>query len=229
MNRDILLIGTEVRLPLFQESYDDEKFEFRVASTLHKTLEAIKEKLPNLILIDHESAKNQSIEILQTLKKYPGTQRIPIIFIIPRTNLDILLEALYIPADDYIFLPLDTDDFKMRVNIQCRFLDYKENKKLMSVDEKIEELEKLLKIFPDYNAARQELSAIYEKTGKIEKALDANLELAKQYCYQSNFGQATEIISKMKNIISKQSRTINNQSQFLETLERGSQLLNVKK
>ena len=106
MQKDILFIGAEERLPLYQDAYEEmnEQLSFRVVTDLHGTLQAIKDHLPNLILVDHEVLGKRSIEICQTLKKYPGTQRLPLIFIVPRAQFEDLLEVLYIPVDDYVFL-----------------------------------------------------------------------------------------------------------------------------
>lgn len=228
MQKDILLIGVEDRLPLYQDAYEGDDVEFRVSYNLHNSLESIKEKLPNLILVDHEALGNNSIEICQTLKKYPGTQRIPLIFLVSRSNIDDLLEVLFIPVNDYLFLPLDTEDFRLRVESQLKLLELKDEKKLLSVEDKIEELEKLLKIFPDYNAARQELSDIYEKTGRIEDSLESHLKLAKEYYHQKNFGLSMEVITKMKGMLSKNSIQFSGYAQFMEALERCLQILGVK-
>ena len=225
MQKDILFVGAEDRLLLYQDACEDESFHFQVVSNVQSTLESIKEKLPNLILVDHDALGARSIEICQTLKKYPGTQRLPIILVISHENREDLLKALFLPINDYLFLPLDAEDFKLRVAVQLNLLEFKDQQKLMSVEDKIEELEKLLEIFPEYNAARQELSAIYEKTHQIEKALATNLALAKQYYLQNNFGQAMETIASMKNMIGKQSMQFSHHAQLVEALERCHQLL----
>ncbi|HPY75338.1 MAG: hypothetical protein KBC30_02435 [Planctomycetes bacterium] len=223
MTKDILLIGLENRLPLYQGACEDSEYEyaFHVVGTLPETLSYLKDNTPDVILVDHEAIPDKSMEITQMLKKYPGTQRIPLIFIVNQANIEILLEALYIPVNDYLFLPLDPQEFHIRIKTQCNLLDYKDAKQLMSVDEKIEELQKLLVIFPDYTAARQELSSIYEKTGFIAKALQENLELAQRYYNQHNLGLAMEILSKTKTMLSKQGTYLKAQSpQFAESLKR---------
>jgi len=229
MQKNILLVGTEERLPLYQEAAENPEIEFRVVGNLHATLEAIKEKIPSLIMVDHEALGSLSLDIAHTLKKYPGTQRLPLIFIISQNNQEPLLDALDIPINDYLFLPLDTEDFKLRIKTQLELLSLKEKRKLISVKEKVEELEKLLEIFPEYNAARQELSAIYEKTGQIEKAMDSNLQLAKEYYKQNNFGLAMDEITKIKNIIAQQSIQFASQAPLIEALDRCIQMLVIVK
>ncbi len=233
MPKDILLIGSEERVALYQEAYNKSDLEFRVAKDLNSTMEAIKERLPMLILVDYDILGRKSVEICQTLKKYPGTLHLPLIFLTPRhisneQNTD-LLEVLYIPVNDYIFLPLDPEDFRMRMDAHFQLIEYQEKKKLISVEEKISELKILVERFPNYTAARQELSAIYEKTGQIQQALASNLELAKQYYHQKNFGLAMEVISKMKNMIAKQSIQFSGHSLFLEGLQRCIDILGIKK
>lgn len=225
MQKNILLVGSEERLPLYQDACENPEIEFRVAGNLHATLGAIKEKVPSLILVDYDALGAVGVEVCHTLKKYPGTQRLPILFVVSRGNTEHLSEVLEIPINDYIFLPLDPEDFKLRLKAQFELLQFKDKRKLISVAEKIEELEKLLEIFPEYNAARQELSSIYEKTEQLEKAIDSNLELAKQYYRQNNFGLAMEEISKMKNMLAQKSMQFSQQAQLIEVLDRCSQIL----
>lgn len=227
MERDVLLVGA-AHLALYQGACKDENVNVRTANDLRGTLTAIEEKAPSLILVDHEILEKRSIEICQTLKKYPGTQYIPVLFAVPRTKLQELVEVLFIPVNDYIFLPLDLEDFKFRLRAQMDLIKLKEEKKLMSVAEKIEELEKLLQIFPDYNAARQELSEIYEKVGRVDDALQALLKLAKEYYRQNNFGFAMDVISRMKTMLAKQSAKQNDYTKFVEALERCLQILKQK-
>lgn len=224
MGKNILLIGPD-HLSNYQEACEDLKAEVRTTQDLKSTLDAIEEKTPDLLLVDHEVLQGSSIEICQTLKKYPGTQRIALMFIVPRTSLSELLEILFIPVNDYIFLPLDLEDFRWRVRAQLELADVKEKKKLMSVDEKIEELEKLVEIFPNYNAGWQELAEIYERVERIEDALKALLKLSQEYYQQSNFGQAMDVITRMKGILAKKGVQIDNQAQFNESLERCLQIL----
>lgn len=227
MAKDILLIGSEERIPLYQEAYGKSDLEFRVTKDLNSTMEAIKQRLPNMIFVDHGVLGRRSLEICQTLKKYPGTQYLPLLFITTRNAGDDLLEALEIPVNDYLFLPLDPEDFKSRVNAQLQLFEFKDKRRLISVEEKIEELKNLLERFPNYNAARQELSGIYEKTGQIEQAMVSNLELARQYYHQKNFGLAMEIVSRMKNALAKQSVQFTSQNLFLEALQRCIDMLGI--
>lgn len=224
-DKDILLIGSEERISLYQEAYKkggdlEFQLEFRVAKDLNSTTEAIQQKTPNMILVDHGVLGKRAIEICKTLKSYPATQHFPLLFITTRTVGEDLLEVQAIPVNDYIFLPLDPEDFRLRATTQLQLTEFKDKRRLIGVKEKIAELENLLERFPNYNAARQELSGIYEKTGQIEKAMVSNLELARQYYHQKNFGLAMETISRMKNALSQQSAQYTSQNLFLEALQR---------
>ena len=224
MEKDVLLIGAE-HVSLYQEACKERNIGLRVAEDIKSALNAFQEKAPQVLLVDHEALGEKSIEICQTLKKYPGTQRIPLIFIVPHSEEKALLEALFIPVNDYVFLPLDLDDFKHRLYAQFDLMDLKQEKKLMSVEDKIDELEKLLEIFPDYTAARQELSEIYEKVGRVEESLQALLKLAEEYYRRSNLGLATDVMAKMKTILAKQNTQFGNYAKFMESLDRCMQIL----
>lgn len=227
MDRDVLLIGA-TNLSLYQNVCKDLEINWRVANDLRNTLSAIEEKAPAMLLVDYEALEKRSLEVCQTLKKYPGTLYIPLIFIVPRVNVQELAEVMFIPVNDYIFLPLDTEDFKLRLSAHLELVKLKDQKKLISVTEKIDELEKLLEIFPNYNAARQELAEIYEKVGRVEESLQALLKLAKEYYRQNNFGLAMDVISRMKTTLAKQSVKISDYTKFMEGLERCLQILKQK-
>lgn len=224
MERDILLIGTE-HIGLYQDACKELNVKIRTANDLKGALDAIQEIKSTLILVDHEVLGKKSLEICQTLKKYPGTQAISLLFIVPGSDLETLSEMLFIPINDYIFLPLDAKDFRMRLSAQFALAKLKEEKTLTSVKEKIEELEKLVQIFPNFNAAWEELAEIYERLGRIDDALKALLKLSKEYYHQSNFGLSMNIITKMKAILAKQSATKDRSPQFMESLNRCLQIL----
>lgn len=223
MTKDILLVGLETRLPLYQGACEDSdyQFVFHVVSSLQETLQYLQDQTPNVIIVDHESLQEQSIEITQMLKKYPGTQRIPLMFIVDQSNTDVLLEVLDIPVNDYLFLPLNSEEFHIRLRTQCSLLEYKDSKQLISVNEKIEELKKLIKLFPEYTAARQELASIYERIGSVKDALHENLELVRFYYLQHNLGLAMEMLTNTKSMLSKNSVLLSKEApQFSESLTR---------
>ncbi|WP_372364494.1 hypothetical protein [Candidatus Uabimicrobium sp. HlEnr_7] len=224
MEKDILIVGEDHSQTL-QDAISNANYKYKIANDLRGCLDIIREAIPNLIIVDHEALGEQSVEICETLKKYPGTQRIPLIFIAPKNAVTSLLEVLYIPVDDYIFFPLDIEDFKIRVQVLVDLQSYKHKKTLMSVEEKIGELEKLLELFPDYHAARQELGEIYEKTENTEAALKTLLGLAEGYYQQNNFGMAMDVITRMKRMIAEKSVQLSGGAQFHEALERCFQIL----
>jgi response regulator RpfG family c-di-GMP phosphodiesterase len=224
MDKDIILVGSQ-HLSRYENACKGQSVNIKTTDDMKSTLTSIQEKTPNLILVDHECLGPASVEICQTLKKFPGTQRIPVLYITPRDATQHLLEVLDIPVDDYVFLPLDLEDFQARMQAQLELQSLKETKKLASVEEKLEELEKLLQIFPDYNAARQELAEIYEKVGRIEDALKARLDLAREYYQQNNTGLAMDVIAQMKTMLAKQNVSFANYTKFVEALERCDQFL----
>ncbi len=223
MEKDILLVGQD-RLELYQDICADPKIKFRVVSDLPSCINAVKEKFPNLTIVDYEVAGKEGIRICETLKKYPETQRLPVLFVVPKGEREALLEALYIPVDDYIFSPLDPEDFKNRFFSLLGLQSMKDTRKLASVKEKVEELETTLELFPDYNAGRQELAEIYEKTD-VKKALQTLLKLAEMYYNQKNFGLAMDVITRMKRMFAEKSNEFMVDEQFQEAVGRCSKIL----
>ena len=224
MKKDILIVG-EDHSQTIQDAINNANYQYKIANDLRGCLDIIRDGIPKLIIVDNEAVGEQSVEICETLKNYPGTKRIPLIFITAKSAVTPLLEVLYIPVDDYIFFPLDVEEFKMRVQVLVELEDYKQKKTLASVEEKIGELEKLLELFPDYHAARQELGEIYEKTENTEAALKTLLGLAEGYYQQNNFGMAMDVITRMKRMIAEKSVQLSGGAQFHEALERCFQIL----
>lgn len=223
MEKNILIVGEE-HSQIIQDIIGSEDSHYRVTNDLRECIEMTRESTPNLILVDHEAIGNESIEICKALKKYPPTQIIPLLFIVPEDE-PALQEALYIPVEDYVFFPLDAKDFKSRVQVLINYQAFKKKKKMISVEEKIAELEKLLELFPDYHAARQELAEIYERTENTEAALKTLLGLAEGYYQQNNFGMSMEVITRMKRTIAEKSVQFSGSAQFNEALERCFQIL----
>jgi response regulator RpfG family c-di-GMP phosphodiesterase len=224
MEKDILLIGTK-NFSLYKDACQEIEIHWRTADDFSSCKEAFEQKKPALFIVDSESLGEKSIEISQTLKKYPGTQYISLLFLSDKEKTSELMEAMFIPVNDYMLLPLNMEEFKMRVKSQLLLEEFKEKKRLISVDEKIKELQSLVKDFPSYNAAWQELAEIYEKTNAIKEAIQTLFELTKNYYQQKNFGLARDTITQIKKILSNQTLSAEKFSQFTESLERCLQLL----
>ncbi|MBI2037760.1 MAG: response regulator [Candidatus Magasanikbacteria bacterium] len=65
-------------------------------------LEMVKSKHPDLVLLDLVLPKKHGFEVLEELKKFPGTKAIPVIVLTMLGEDDDIKKGLRLGADDYI-------------------------------------------------------------------------------------------------------------------------------
>ena len=88
---------------------EDENYEVRTAENSDKALDAISERVPDLILIDIwlENSKLDGLELLSEIKsKFIA---VPCIMISGHGNIDIAVKAIRSGASDYIEKPFETE------------------------------------------------------------------------------------------------------------------------
>ena len=96
---------------------------------------AVKDKKPDLALLDIMLPDEDGMEILQKLRKNPETKRLPIIMVTAKaTELD-RVKGLDSGADDYIIKPFGVMELISRVKALLRRSMGEEQEKLLKVDE----------------------------------------------------------------------------------------------
>ena len=96
---------------------------------------AVKEKRPDLALLDIMLPDEDGMEILQKLRKNPETKRLPIIMVTAKsTELD-RVKGLDNGADDYIVKPFGVMELISRVKALLRRSMGEEQEKILKVDE----------------------------------------------------------------------------------------------
>lgn len=78
-------------------------------------LETVKEKMPDLIILDLMLPKMSGFEICDALKKEVSTARIPIIMLTAKAEVDDRIEGLEYGADDYIVKPFSPRELLLRI------------------------------------------------------------------------------------------------------------------
>lgn len=78
-------------------------------------LDAIAERVPDLLILDSMMPVLSGPQLLQRLKASPATAAIPVIMLTARKGQDDVLSALQTGADDYITKPFMPDELLMRV------------------------------------------------------------------------------------------------------------------
>ncbi len=92
----------------------------RVAATGRQGLNACRERLPDLILLDVRLPDINGLEVCQEVRGGARTQHIPVIFISEINDQASRLRALELGADDYVTKPFDLDELGLRVQNTIR-------------------------------------------------------------------------------------------------------------
>lgn len=96
---------------------------------------AVKEKKPDLVLLDIMLPDEDGMEILQKLRKNPETKRLPVIMVTAKaTELD-RVKGLDLGADDYIIKPFGVMELISRVKALLRRSMGEVQEKILKVDE----------------------------------------------------------------------------------------------
>lgn len=96
---------------------EKEGYSVVVASNGQKALEAARERVPDLILLDIMMPEMDGWEVCRRLRELSD---VPIIFLTARSEIRDVVKGLEMGADDYIVKPYDNDELVARVRAQLR-------------------------------------------------------------------------------------------------------------
>ena len=89
-------------IALYKTKLELEGFEFHSAKTSQETMDHIKKKLPDLILLDLLLINENGLQILDKLRKNPKTTDIPVIVFTNYPKLEYKDEAMRLGAIDFV-------------------------------------------------------------------------------------------------------------------------------
>jgi two-component system alkaline phosphatase synthesis response regulator PhoP len=104
--------------------------------------QAVKERKPDLILLDIMLPDEDGMEILQKLRKNPETKRLPIIMVTAKTTELDRVRGLDSGADDYIIKPFGVMELISRVKALLRRSMGEMQEKILEIDEILMDEEK---------------------------------------------------------------------------------------
>jgi two-component system alkaline phosphatase synthesis response regulator PhoP len=104
--------------------------------------QAVKERKPDLILLDIMLPDEDGMEILQKLRKNPETKRLPIIMVTAKTTELDKVRGLDSGADDYIIKPFGVMELISRVKALLRRSMGEMQEKILEIDEILMDEEK---------------------------------------------------------------------------------------
>jgi len=129
---------------------DDESINALIGETLNKAsfekesflepisfLDRIKNRLPNLIILDLMLPKMSGFEVLEKLKENKDTKDIPVIILSAKSEESDIVKGLDMGASDYITKPFGINEFISRIKANLRKVDSFENKVLEVGDFKL--------------------------------------------------------------------------------------------
>jgi CheY-like chemotaxis protein len=87
----------------------EEKYEIRLAKSGELALEILKGAKVDLILMDIEMPGMTGFEVVDALRKIPGCEKVPVIFITSHATPDLIVAAYDHGAGDYIVKPINPD------------------------------------------------------------------------------------------------------------------------
>lgn len=117
MNKDeILVIDDDPAFcRLAEELLKENGFKVRVASGASEALERIRERVPDLILLDLVMPDMSGIDLCRILRENPRTTLTPILLISGMSELSDRIKCYQAGVDDFITKPFDVEDLVVRV------------------------------------------------------------------------------------------------------------------
>lgn len=87
-----------------------------------RALEAVGNKIPDLIVCDIEMPRLKGFEVLEELRKNPETASIPFIFLTGRIDTTALVTAMELDVNDFLTKPFSAEELIVAVNVQLNKL-----------------------------------------------------------------------------------------------------------
>lgn len=87
-----------------------------------EALEAIAEREPDLVILDHSMPRMSGLEVCRQLKANPFTARVPVLMLTAQSGVESKVEGFAAGADDYLAKPFDPRELRARVQAMLRLV-----------------------------------------------------------------------------------------------------------
>ncbi len=166
MNQDItiLIIDDDTLMQkVIEASLLKDNYKLLFASDGESGLQAAREHMPDLILLDIVMPGIDGFEVCNQMRKDDLLLYIPIIMITALDDRDSKIQGLEAGADDYICKPFDKLEFRARVRTITRLNRYTRWRKIHQLQELVDEKNKIIE------SQTQEIEKLKAQLQKIER------------------------------------------------------------
>ena len=111
----LLVDDSEVSNFLMQSILEEKGYTILSVSNGKEALDLLKKQHPDLIILDIMMPEMNGFGVLESVKKFEETAKIPVIILTARNNLKDQEKAISMGAADYVIKPIDIDDVVERV------------------------------------------------------------------------------------------------------------------
>jgi len=115
----ILIVDDDaIILQILKTTLQEKGFRTLVSENGGQAIEAARDRLPDLILLDIMMPDLSGYEVSKKLREFPETSHIPIIFITGKTDMQSIVKGFQAGAVDYVTKPFSTQELVARVTTQ---------------------------------------------------------------------------------------------------------------
>ncbi len=134
MSQKIFIVEDEKDiLELLQLKLENAGFKTRSFESAVPMLVLVKSEHPELIILDLMLPDMDGMEVCRKLKNDPSTEKIPIVMLTARTDLEDKLKGLEYGADDYITKPFESRELIARIKAVLRRSNWENSKNVLSI------------------------------------------------------------------------------------------------
>lgn len=178
---DILIVDdTIANLQLLSNILTKVGYKVRPATNGKLALQAVKQKLPDIILLDIKMPEMDGYEVCKVLKTDPLTKDIPILFISALSDAADKVQAFTLGGVDYITKPFQFEEVKARVATHLQLKDYQNHLK-DKIDEGLTEIRALNQEIID--TQREVLTTIGEICETRSRETGQHVKRVAEYSY----------------------------------------------
>jgi len=114
----ILIVDDEPNIVnLVKLSLNQEKYDINEAYSTRDAMKAVKNRIPDIVVLDLMMPGVNGYEFCQALRGNPETKNIPVLILSAKSQMDDKLHAIDVGADDYVTKPFDPTELVRRIKL----------------------------------------------------------------------------------------------------------------